>query len=208
MNVENRNWENRNGAQAVGARLCEPQQWPKVGTLSFIARVSVAGGVAAGYKPALRGDLPQTAATRNGCSHSAPALVSTEPLKIAQPFMAGCVVPQTSSPAGTKETSRSLLPSLRDLDSLVGAIPGHKWLGYYQRILTAIPGANATAVVDKVALRPCLAAQRTLEARPSRRLTEDSAALRCAGGGMVAARPFPPRDGAPNRQSAIVNRQF
>ena len=56
-------------------------------------------------------------------------------------------------------------------------------------------GKNAV-MVDRVALRPCLSAERTLGVWLCRGLAEASAALRCAGGGMVAARPLPPRQGA------------
>ena len=56
-------------------------------------------------------------------------------------------------------------------------------------------GEENTVMVDRVALRPGLSAQRTLGAWPCRGPAKASAALRCAGGGMVAARSFPPRRG-------------
>ena len=67
-----------------GARFCEPQQRCKVKTLPSISQQSLSGGVAAGYKPALRGSANMATIqgerpSRTGCPASREWFLPNEP---------------------------------------------------------------------------------------------------------------------------------
>ena len=69
------------------------------------------------------------AGSRGSCSNATPA--KRFPSKIAQPFMAGSRASQTDQvPAGTKER---LCRPWWDFPLVVGHLPSHEWLGYFQK---------------------------------------------------------------------------
>jgi hypothetical protein len=64
-----------------------------------------------------------------------------EPLKIAQPFMAGFTIWKCRKSLRDERSlpTAKFLPSLMGLEKLMGDFPGHEWLGYGQGCARFMP---------------------------------------------------------------------